>query len=67
MRKYQGLYTLQCSLSVDIPLENNEAYGVHKSEYERTTEMPSETCSQEALDLKSNVAYGVRGGASCCH
>ena len=51
-------YNVPCQ---PIPLENNEAYGVHKSGYERTTEMPSETCSQEALDLKSNEAYGVRG------
>ncbi len=51
-------YNVPCQ---PIPLENNEAYGVHKSGYERTTEMPSETCLQEALDLKSNEAYGVRG------
>ncbi|XP_064386610.1 uncharacterized protein LOC135335114 isoform X6 [Halichondria panicea] len=37
-----------------IPLENNEAYGVHKSA------QMAETCSQE-VDLKSNEAYGVRG------
>ncbi len=43
-----------------MPLENNEAYGVHKYGNERTTEMPSETYSQE-VDLKSNKAYGVRG------
>ncbi len=40
-----------------ISLENNEAYGVHKSGNE---EMTSETCPQE-VDLKSNEAYGVRG------
>ena len=40
-----------------IPLENNEAYAVHKSE---TTEMLRETRSQQ-VDLKSNEAYGVRG------
>ncbi len=38
----------------------NEAYSVHKSGNERTTEMRGETCSQE-VDLKSNEAYGVRG------
>ncbi len=48
-------YNVPCQ---PIPLE---AYDVHKSGYEITTEMPSETCLQEALDLKSNEAYGVRG------
>ncbi len=43
-----------------ISLENNKAYGVHKSGNEKTTEMPGETCSQD-VDLKSNEAYGVRG------
>ena len=38
-------------------LENNEAYGVHKSGNE---EISSETYSQE-VNLKSNEAYGVRG------
>ncbi len=45
-----------------IPLENNEAYSVHKSGNERSTEMPGETYSQ--------VQRGVwceREGASCCH
>ena len=37
-----------------IPLENIEAYSVHKSA------QMAETCSQE-VDLKSNEAYGVRG------
>ena len=40
-----------------IPLESNEAYGVHNSGNE---EMTSETCPQE-VNLKSNEAYGVRG------
>ena len=40
-----------------IPLENNEAYDVHKF---RNEKMPGETCPQE-VDLKSNAAYGVRG------
>ncbi len=44
-----------------IPLENNEAYGVHNSGNERShTEMPCESCSQE-VNLKSNEAYGGRG------
>ena len=43
-----------------IPLENNEAYSVHRSGNERSTEMPGETYSQE-VNLKSNEAYGVRG------
>ncbi len=43
-----------------IPLENNEAYGVHSSGNERSTEMLGESCSQE-VNLKSNEAYGVRG------
>ncbi len=43
-----------------ISVENNEAYGVHKYGNEKPTEMPSETCSQ-AIDLKSNEAYSVRG------
>ncbi len=47
-------YNDPCQL---IPLENNEAYDVHKS---RNEEMTSETCRQE-VDLKSNAAYGVRG------
>ncbi len=37
-----------------IPLENNEAYSVHKSA------QMAETCPQE-VDLKSNEVYGVRG------
>ena len=47
-------YNDPCQL---IPLENNEAYDVHKS---RNEKMPGETCPQE-VDLKSNAAYGVRG------
>ncbi len=39
-----------------IPLENNEAYGVHNS-----SEVPGETCSQDVDLLKSNEAYGGRG------
>ena len=40
-----------------ISVVNNEAYGVHKYGNE---EMPGETYSQ-AIDLKSNEAYSVRG------